>query len=110
VARPLLRTEASVHLWEKYGIRRKPQTLAKLAVIGGGPKFRRDGRIPLYDPDDLDAWAEEILTPPAATTAEHDARARRGEPKQPDGRVAAPADRQKHAGRKTAMLCGGAVP
>ena len=33
----------------------------------------RAKRIPLYAPANLDAWAEAILTPPAASTAEHDA-------------------------------------
>lgn len=31
-------------------------TLAKLASIGGGPKFRHYGRWPVYHKDDLDKW------------------------------------------------------
>lgn len=73
VLRPLRRQEASKYLHERYGISRKPATLAKLACVGGGPRFMRAKRIPLYAPADLDAWAEAILTPPAASTAEHDA-------------------------------------
>jgi hypothetical protein len=60
--RPLLRrTAASRYLLEEWGIERKPSTLAKLAVIGGGPPFYKAGRIPLHDPDDLDEWAAELL-------------------------------------------------
>ncbi|MEC9344638.1 MAG: hypothetical protein VYB54_00320 [Pseudomonadota bacterium] len=70
--RPLRRTEASAYLLETHGIERKPSTLAKFAVVGGGPRFRRAGRIPLYAIADLDAWAESLLTPSAATTTEHD--------------------------------------
>lgn len=77
MSRLLRRSGASNYLDEVHGIQRTVGTLAKLAVEGGGPPFRRDGRIPLYDPDDLDAWAESILTPPAASTAEHDAYQRR---------------------------------
>lgn len=70
----LRRTEAARYLSEKWGIPRSPKTLAKHAVIGGGPAFRRAGRIPLYDLKDLDDWAREVLSPPAVTTAQHDAR------------------------------------
>ena len=57
----LRRKAASQYLEEKYGIHRAPATLAKLAVVGGGPPFRRDGRIPLYSVDDLDRWATSRL-------------------------------------------------
>ena len=46
-ARRLRRAEASAYLKEKYYIDRKPSTLAKLACIGGGPRFQSAGRIPL---------------------------------------------------------------
>src|SRR5262245_12725670 len=57
----LRRKAASQYLEEKYGIHRAPATLAKLAVLGDGPPFRRDGRIPLYSTDDLDQWATSRL-------------------------------------------------
>ena len=75
--RLLRRREASDYLETNFGIQRKPSTLAKLACVGGGPKFRRANRVPLYDPADLDVWAESLLTEPAASTAEHDTRADR---------------------------------
>jgi hypothetical protein len=80
MTRLLNRRETSGELKEKFGIDRKPATLAKLACIGGGPPFRRDGRRALYDPADLAQWAEALLTPPAASTAEHDARSGRRRP------------------------------
>ncbi len=45
-------------------------TLAKLAVGGGGPRFRVAGRTPLYTTDDLDAWVESILSPLVSNTSE----------------------------------------
>lgn len=34
------------------------QTLAKLRVYGGGPKYIKAGRRVIYDTRDLDAWLE----------------------------------------------------
>ena len=68
--RRLRRAEASTYLLENHGIRRAVGTLAKLAVVGGGPRFRVAGRTPLYEPDDLDAWAESILSPLVGSTTE----------------------------------------
>jgi hypothetical protein len=68
--RPLRRTEAVIHLFEKHGIRRTVGTLAKLAVVGGGPRFRVAGRTPLYSTDDLDTWAESIISPLVSSTSE----------------------------------------
>ncbi len=68
--RPLRRAEAAAYLLEQHGIRRAVGTLAKLAVVGGGPRFRVAGRTPLYAPDDLDAWADSILSPTVSSTSE----------------------------------------
>ncbi len=70
INRPLRRYEASNYLLETHGIRRAVGTLAKLAVVGGGPRFRVAGRTPLYAPDDLDAWADSILSPLVRSTSE----------------------------------------
>ncbi len=70
LTRRLRRSEAATYLLETHGIRRAVGTLAKLAVVGGGPRFRVAGRTPLYAPDDLDAWAESILSPPVSSTSE----------------------------------------
>ncbi len=55
------RSEASRHLKEIWGIDRAPTTLAKLACIGGGPAYHKVGRVPLYKPEDLDAWARAMI-------------------------------------------------
>lgn len=66
----LPRDLASAYLWERWGIRRSAPTLAKLACLGGGPAFRKDGRKPLYPRDGLDAWAREKLGLPADGTGD----------------------------------------
>jgi hypothetical protein len=66
----LRRKAASEYLHEAHGIERAPSTLAKLAVIGGGPVFQRIGRIPLYAPDDLDAWVASKLSPRMRSTSD----------------------------------------
>lgn len=66
--------EASKYLEEVHGLRRAPNTLNKLACIGGGPLFRKAGaRTRLYDRAELDRWAEEILGPEYASSAESEA-------------------------------------
>jgi hypothetical protein len=60
-ARYLRRNIAARYLSENWGITRAPQTLAKLACVGGGPRFVKAGRIPLYKPEDLDSWARNLI-------------------------------------------------
>ena len=70
VPRPRLRrSEVPAYLIEKHGIPIAVATLNKLASIGGGPTMQYAGRIPLYRPEDLDAWAEQRLSVPVASTA-----------------------------------------
>ncbi len=57
----------------KHGIPIAVATLNKLASTGGGPAMQYAGRIPLYRPEDLDAWAAERLSKPVRSTAERDA-------------------------------------
>jgi hypothetical protein len=68
--RRLRRSDASTYLLETHGIRRAVGTLAKLAVVGGGPRFRVAGRTPLYSTEDLDAWADSIISPLVRSTSE----------------------------------------
>jgi hypothetical protein len=68
--RRLRRTEASNYLREKYGISRKPTTLAKLATMGGGPRFQRANRVPLYPEPELDRWAEGLMSPLMSSTSD----------------------------------------
>lgn len=64
------RREASAYLLEMHGISLMPATLAKLAVVGGGPRFRTDGRFPLYELQELDAFAEARLGPLRSSTSD----------------------------------------
>lgn len=66
----LTRAESSIYLREKHGIRRTAGTLAKLACLGGGPAFRKAGtKTVLYEPHELDRWAESILSKPVISTS-----------------------------------------
>lgn len=68
-SRLLRRSEAAHHISEKY-FPCSPKTLAKLAVVGGSPPFRKAGRIPLYAVSDLNEWALGKLGPRVSSTAE----------------------------------------
>ena len=54
------------------------ETLAKLASIGGGPRFRKLGRFPVYTEADLREWAMARLSSPVASTAEYAEQRRQG--------------------------------
>lgn len=66
----LTRDEVEKYLKQKWGIKRKKQTLAKLAVVGGGPEYRRFGRRVVYEPEAIDAWVERLLSAPIANTSQ----------------------------------------
>lgn len=68
--RRLRRGQACEYLANRHGIIRAPGTLAKYAVIGGGPRFAKLGRWPLYATEDLDLWAQEQIGPTVASTSE----------------------------------------
>jgi predicted DNA-binding transcriptional regulator AlpA len=69
--RALKRSEVPEYLLEEYGFSRTAATLAKLAVTGGGPRFRKIGaRTVVYDVADIDAWAASITSEPVASTSE----------------------------------------
>jgi hypothetical protein len=68
--RRLRRVEASRYLKEQHGLDYKPNTLAKLFTIGGGPLVRKSGRVPLYEVASLDLWAESQLSPPVRSSSE----------------------------------------
>jgi hypothetical protein len=67
----LRRKAASAYLYKIHGLERAPSTLAKLAVIGGGPVFRRINRVPLYSTDDLDEWVASKLSEPMRSTSDN---------------------------------------
>lgn len=62
------RKEASAYISER-GLRCAPTTLQKYASIGGGPRYRRFGNRAVYLESDLDAWIEERLSGPLASTS-----------------------------------------
>jgi hypothetical protein len=66
----LNRRAASEYLLATWGLRRSVNYLAKLAVVGGGPPFRKGGRNPLYTTDDLDDWAQSKIGPLVRSTSE----------------------------------------
>jgi len=68
-SRLLRRAEAAQYVHDKWGYPCSPKTLAKYAVIGGGPPFRKAGRYPLYHPDDLDVWVDGKLSDLVTSTS-----------------------------------------
>jgi hypothetical protein len=68
--RRLLRRSAAAKYIDDNWFRYSAKTMAKDAVVGGGPKFRKAGRTPLYDPADLDQWARSRLSPLVTSTSE----------------------------------------
>jgi hypothetical protein len=69
--RLLNRHEAATFLCER-GYRVAVASLNKWACVGGGPRFRRFGRRPLYAPTDLLASAEARTSLPVRSTSEAD--------------------------------------
>jgi hypothetical protein len=68
-SRPLRRTEAAVYVSTRF-FPCSPKTLAKLCVVGGGPQYRKAGRVPLYETADLDRWAQAKLSPKVSSSSE----------------------------------------
>lgn len=66
----LRRSEAAEYISGRYRIPCSFKTLTNLAWKGGGPQFRRAGRITIYAREDLDAWAMARMSRPVASTAE----------------------------------------
>ena len=60
--RPWRNAKQASEYFAAKGIKIAAGTFNKLRVTGGGPKFRKFGRVPLYDEADLDSWAEDSLT------------------------------------------------
>jgi hypothetical protein len=58
----LRRSAASEYLWRKHGVKVAPASLAKLACIGGGPPFQKDGPWPTYPIPGLDQYAKKRLS------------------------------------------------
>jgi hypothetical protein len=68
--RLLRRKEAAQYVRDRWGLPLSQQTLAKLAVIGGGPPYRLAGRFPLYELADLDSYALAKIGPKQRSTSD----------------------------------------
>src|SRR5262245_29364863 len=79
--RMLRRSEAARYVTDSFGIPLSPKTLAKVAVIGGGPEFRKVGRVPLYEVEALDEWVRSRLSRPVTSTSQLARRATNSEAK-----------------------------
>lgn len=66
--RYLSRPEAADYINE-CGLPTTKNTLQKLATTGGGPIYRRFGNRAVYLQSDLDAWIEQKLSAPLASSS-----------------------------------------
>ena len=66
----LRRSAAAKYLREKYGFGTE-RSLAKLATVGGGPKFQKMGRLVFYSADALDEWVASRMSGPIGSTSEY---------------------------------------
>ena len=82
-ARRFRRKEACDYLSDEHGVCRSPRTLAKLAVLGGGPVMIYEGRFPTYTPAALDDYAKAILSAPVHNRLSADGCSRRRTPRDP---------------------------
>jgi len=69
----LLNRRAAAAALTEAGYPTATATLATLASRGGGPRFQKFGRYPLYRWSDAIEWAKARLGPLVASTAELDA-------------------------------------
>jgi hypothetical protein len=74
----LNRHEAGAYLRERFGFG-SAKSLAVLACKGGGPLFRKMGKLALYTPDDLKAWVQAKMTPARDSASAHRIAANAGE-------------------------------
>ena len=64
-----LSSDCASRFLASYGCRVAPKTLAKIRCVGGGPVFRRFGRLVVYLESDLLAWAKDRISEPRQNTA-----------------------------------------
>lgn len=67
-SRFLTREESAIYLTER-GLPVSRNTLQKWATVGGGPVYRRFGNRAVYTVADLNAWVEQKLSAPRASSA-----------------------------------------
>ena len=64
------RKSAAKYVREKYSQSVSTDFLAKAAVYGGGPAYRKIGGDAIYEEDDLDLWAKGRIGPKIYSTSE----------------------------------------
>ena len=68
----LRRADAAKYVREKWGIPCAARTLAKIACVSSdGPEMHYAGRVPLYTPRSLDAWAAKKIGPARYSTSDY---------------------------------------
>jgi hypothetical protein len=68
----LRRADAAKYIREKWGIPCAARTLAKIACVSSdGPEMHYAGRVPLYAPKSLDAWAVKKIGPARYSTSDY---------------------------------------
>ena len=64
------RKAAARYLTDERGLPTSPNTLQKLACVGGGPIYRIFGNKAVYTDPDLDSYAEGKLSAPRRSTSD----------------------------------------
>jgi hypothetical protein len=67
-SRLLSRAEAAKYIKDTYAIPCVATTLAKYAVFGVGPAYRKAGNRTFYAKEDLDTWANARMSEPMTKT------------------------------------------
>lgn len=52
------------------GVPLAPATLTRLRCVGGGPRFTKFGRTPMYARQSLEDWADSRISPEVAANSE----------------------------------------
>lgn len=66
----LTRKEQAAYLKAEWNLTYSPNTLGKLATLGGGPKYQRFGNKAVSTAEWLDEWVQSKLSAPRASTSE----------------------------------------
>jgi hypothetical protein len=66
----LRRAEANRYPKVNVEYRKRDSDAGKASSSAGGPRFEHAGRIPLYHEDELDTWAQFILSPLKSSTSD----------------------------------------
>lgn len=62
----LSRADAAAYVQSRWGAKCSRSFLAKMACLGGGPRFVKIGRSAVYSRPDLDAWCRSRMSAPAS--------------------------------------------